>query len=592
MATAEETVIAELPKVLAVAPWDRITYADAAKYLTDKRPSNYTVRKAYAVDQDHFQNGEQWVGPGDPKGNSKIGQQFSPDDAIGEGLSNIANAFGEPQVTIQPLQRPAAGQDISPEVQSKIDELSALLFNWWDKRHLFELVQQQIKASAWCGYAGLRLWIPSRFLQKTGNSVKIREVTNFEDAFNFVHVNAPLPGSGAIVMHLATQDPCAIFLDEEVVIKDGVEERLKRAELIYLDPERLLDSESKTYIRVVYEDPRRTGYTAELELGGSMMFAEMSTRALVTDPVIRSQQQLNFICSILTRLAETAGFRERYTKNARPQGTRYQYEEGDVIPTGGFLERDEYGVTWVIVPEERTLGANTTTDLVGLAKIGVTGEPAGLEAPDVLVIDPVDPTPYSNLAEWCRRKVLRLFSQGHLSGTSNAELSGLAYEQSRAVFAKDLRARRVSEEGMLRDFLTSVVRLVEWITKKPGYFTNYVRIFVEQHVDAGPRSPDAARIDMEAAEQGLLGNETVMSRLGVEDVDAELLMIHKNPSYILDLVQKAAQSGSVYDAEKLAVVLQILGVPTSITESLKLAPEPVAPVENVKKMDDASVGAV
>lgn len=550
---------------LGLAPFEEWEYEDVRRAMKDHLPDEFKRKKAYA-EHDHFQDGGEWVGPGNAKGNDTIKAQFAPEDVIGEVLSNVENAFAEPQLGGAPLEEPGEGQEVPTAVRDRINEAISLLSDWWDKQRIQEHIQERQRTGAWAGYAGLRLWIPWRFMEARGDAVTIRSTDDFARALSYIHVTAPSPEVGAILVDKSTQDKCAVYMDEEVTYVNGDRKIYHRAELIYLDPLRDTDEEADTIIKIVYENKEKPTVTARLSLGGRLLFAELRARSLITEPVMRTQRQLNLLTTLVTRIAETAAFRERYTINAKPQGLRVPYTEGEDLTAGAFLERDDEGRLWEVIPQPRTLGANTTTELVGLPEFDKqTGDQKGHVTPHVEIVDPVDPGPYVIAADKVRGRILRMCSQGHLGGTSNAEASGIAYEQARAVFEKDLNKRRTSEEGMLRDLLMAVLTLAEEITGKEGYFTDAMRLTIDQHVNAGPRSPDLVRLDLEAHEAGGMSRQTLMAKLGIEDIDAEMARMEKEATHILTLLEKAMNTAEVFDVK---AVLKELGIPQSIIDAV------------------------
>jgi hypothetical protein len=587
---------------LKLAPFSEWEYGDAENALKSRLPGNYGVLHAYAVERDHLQKSRsrtdvpvrdvvrglvssksQWIGPGDA-GSEKVEQQYAPDDVIGTGLSNIADAFMEAQVGCDGIVSPPEGEPQDPEVVNRITEADDIITDWWDKRGLQELVHSRLKTSAWAGFAAMRLWIPLRFMARNPEGeVFIRNVQGGDTpadrirrAMSCIHVNAPEPDECGVYTDSETQDRCAIYLSEETTGVGATRKTYKKAELVYLDPDREgLDEEAVTYLRVVYSDPDKTGYNVKLPLAGYLLFAEMVTESILTDPVLRSQRQLNFLSTIPTRMGETAAFRGRYLGNTKPQGRRVPYEDGDEIPEGAFLDDDEVGKTWLVIPTERTLGASTTTELVGLPKKNEKGDVTGYETVQVVLEDPVDPGPYLNAADKIRNRILRMFSQGHLGGESGVQLSGIAYEQARAAFGKDLNKRRVPEEGMLRNLLTAALVLAEIIADEVGYFTDYVRVTVEQHVNPGPRSPDAARVDMDAYEMGLLSEETTQAGLGVEDTVAEAKRIRSGTSYSIRMMEKVVPLAALFTTISIRSLLERLRVPKAIVDVL--VPKPDAP---------------
>lgn len=569
--SAEEPTTAEL-KTLAVAPFGQWKYENAYKAMQDVLPVDFVIRKGFCLDGDHWQSGAQWVGPGDVQTNQKIEKQFAPEDAVGEVLSNIQNAFSEPQVGSTPTGETNGGNVDGTPLQR---ELQGVISGWWDRQRLQEHIQERQRTTAWAGWAGLRLWIPWRYLDVMGGTISFKPTSSIEDALAYIHVMAPLPNSGAIIVDSGTQDRVAVYLDKERETDgEGKETVFERAELVYLDPDRLNDKDADTIIRYVYSNDSKPAKEVRLKLGGRLTVAEITGSVVITESVLRTQRQLNLLTTLVTRIAETAAFRERYTKNAKPQGVRIPYTEGATLSDGAFLERDEEGNLWQVIPQPRTLGASTTTELIGLPKQDGTGANIGHETPDIFIADPVDPTPYINAGDAIRRRILRMCSQGHLGGVSNAESSGIAYEQARSVFEKDLNKRRISEEGMLRELITTALAMAELISGKTGYFTDKLRISVDQHVNAGPRSPDLVRLDLEAYEGGIISQETAMARYGVEDVEAEVVRVRQSTAFILSVIEKATNAGTVFSVESMISVMVKLGVPTEVANLLKPAPTP------------------
>jgi hypothetical protein len=552
---------------LATAPFTDWKYEDCTAALTAKLPADYWRKRDYAVLKDHFRGGKEWVGPGDAEKNEHIAKQFVPDDFISDALRNIGNAFEEPQMGGAPIKPVEANKPLPENVQSRITEAMLLFTVWWDKQKIHAKTLRCLRTSAYAGYATLRPWVPSRFLVKgEDGAISFKPTTDFATALSYIHIAVPEPHEAGIVTHPATQDLCAIFLDEEVV--PGTETKIKRAEMVYLDPDRDTDEDATTILRVVYENSAKTDIVTELNLGGRLFFAEMEAESLLTEPVLRTQQQLNFYCTILNRLAETGAFKQRYIKNAKPHGKKREYTEGEMLADGEFLERDDEHRLWAVTPEPRTLGAATTTELVGLPNYDDAGSQKGNQVPDVFVEDPTDPTPYVNATEAIRKRGLRQCSQGHLAHTSTAELSGIAYEQFRATHEKDLNNRRIGEEGMLRDLLMAVLALAEYITGKEGYFTKVLRVTIDQRVNAGPRSPDSTRLDMEAFEAGLLSEETTMARIQVEDIEAEVTRLRASSKGVMALMEHIGQVAATFSPEAALRLMKAFKVPQEVIDAL------------------------
>lgn len=569
------TNAADVPQVTRkTANFGAWKYDDAKKALDSLKlndfPEQFQIASDYATKHDFYRGGDEWVGPGTPDSSNDIESQFAPDDVVGEALNNVANAFNEPQVGFAPLVEPSEGETLPPSIRQKIAEAQSWFSEWWDRVRLQEAIHDRLYTSAWSGRSALRLWVPERFLLRSGQSVRVFSAPSVRDALGYIYLSSPSPEVCGIYTDPATQERCLIFLGERDSLIDGEGSLEKWAELTYLDPQANPGEPATTIIRVVYETESRDtpSYTARLNVEGTLLAAEMEARTLITEPVVRAQRQLNLIWSLVSHIAITAGFRERTIINAKPQGVRRKYQKDSPIPEGAFVERDAQNVEWLVIPMPRTLGADTTTELVGLPRYNDNGKVAGHETPNILVHDPVDPTPYVEAAGSVRGRIMRMVNQGHLTNTSAAEASGFAYEQARAAFEKDLLRRRVSEEGMLRLTIHGLFLLAESISGQKGYFTEHLRVTVDQHIDPGPRAPEAVRTDIEAHEKGLLSDETTMARLRVEDTEAEMSRLRLSPKYILDLLAKASEGSATFSTDAILRALEEAGVPKALITAL------------------------
>ena len=145
------------------------------------------------------------------------------------------------------------------------------------------------------------------------------------------------------------------------------------------------------------------------------------------------------------------------------------------------------------------------------------------------------------------------------------------------MFEKDLKKRKVALEGMLRNVLTAALRMAEEIAGQSGFYTNEMRITVDQHVYPGPRSPDLVRLDIEAVDAGIMDIETAMSRMGIEDTEAEKARISRSVDNLIKIFEGLATSASVFEAEGMPDLLKQLGVPEEIVDTLvpKETPDPM-----------------
>jgi hypothetical protein len=556
------------PEPLAVAPFPTWLYEDASKALTALIPEDYEERKAYASDL-HWQDGRGWVGPAYTRGaanyaegTAAIKRQFAPYDGCGEVLAAVEDAFSqEAQIGFDAIGM-QGDTEITSEVQRIGDEAIDLLTQLWDRVRLHEALKPAIRAAAWADRSAIRWWIPPgralRITRDGRDEATIPKAPDFQTAAEWLALSRPTPDVAGIVLDEATQERAAVYLDS---VKDG-EKEIRRAVIAYRDGD-------VTVWRTLYENEVKDPQEMRLSTGGYLPIAEMTGDNLLTPSVIATQKQLDYAESVVTRTVETAGFPERYIGNAEPSGVWTRLGAGEV-PLSQTLTHD--GIIYHRKPEPRTLGASVTTELVGIVTPTDDGKQARA-TPSVDRFEPVDPEFAIKVGKHARAKILRMCRQGHRAGDSTGEASGFAYQQDRAAFEKDLGNRKGAAEGLLRDLLTAALGLIEGLTDKPGYFTSKIRLTVDMHVDAGPRSPDERNQDRMDVEKGLLSAETAMSRGAIEDVTGEVARIESSTRARLALLKEVAEihaqlSQSLSD-ETARRALLAAGVDEEIVEALR-----------------------
>lgn len=569
MAAEPRTAVVPLrpaePQPLAVAPFAEWTYDDAAEAVAARLPENYAERRDFANGKHLDPGGDGkglagFVGPqpadGHPDGaakREKIRSQFAPWDVVGEALQAVADAFDrEAQIGLSPIDAPEDGAEVPDEVQRRINEGQRLLTVLWDAVRLHEHVKSAIRTACYAEHAALRWWIPPgralRLVREDGREVTfLPRAASLETAAGWLALSAPDPAAGALVTDEATQENAAVVLD--TVDEDG--DKLERAQIAYLDGATMV-------LRTAYKAGQREANVETYQTGGRLPMAGLEARNLLTDPVLRTQKQLNFQSTLLTRLGEGAGFRGRTLGNTEPFGPRRLLKPDEEPRPGTYLWLDGDGNRIEITPEARTMGHDMTTELVGLSSVDKDGRRT-YATPVIHIEDPVDPTPFIRAAEHQRAKILHMLRQAHRAGESGAEASGYAYEQARAAFLKLLLNLKGGAEGMLRDLLTAGLALVEALAGKPGYFTAGLRVTVDLWVDAGPPSPEQQRQDREAWKDGAMSWETLAARLGIEDAEGEWERLQASPFFRLRLLKEVAETvGAIADRLSAEGALRLL----------------------------------
>lgn len=479
----------------------------------------------FVEDKDHWQSGDTWVGP-DGGTNSPlrttilkaVERQFTPIDVIGEVLDNVANALlnKEADVSFAPLVAPEDPESESAKQLTKeADAMRDRISGWWDKQKLWEKARQATRRSRWSSRGALRTWIAPSTLQKptaAGGQATLPTNLKFDEALSKVLLSAPTPDNCYVVTDPETNERAAVRLFKR--------EEKSFAEIWFV-------TEEKTVARIVGESTDKVE-TYEVQLGGRLPIAEMEAEVLITEPVRRQQNRLNFFETLLVRVGETAGFPERYTTNAKPQGVWLTTPPTNAPPLETFSDGDK---TWYLHATPRTLGAAITTDLRGITTRDEQGRET-IATPGVEFKEPTDPEYAIKASDHARKTILRNCKQAHLAMESSAEASGIAYVQARAAFEKDLGNTKAPLEGMLRDIIEVVIAWAELMSGVGAgeSFLKKFRCVVNLHVNSGPITAEEKQSNALMVEKNMLSRETGMAANGVEDVAAELQAIDNDPA--------------------------------------------------------------
>lgn len=514
----------------------------------------------FVEEHDHWQDGDGWVGPDGGSDTTTrslvlaaVERQFTPRDVIGEVLNRMANALlrQEPDVDFVPLTpMPDGASDVEKAAaEAEVADLKAKVSAWWDHKKLWRHVRTATIRSRWAGRGSLRTWIAPGHLTERRNTdgdvvaLLMPKADDLSSALDMVQLSTPEPDAAMVYVDEETQQRVAVVIFDN---DDGE----TQAEIWWVDPD------GKTVVRVVGSGTDGEEWEA-VDLGGRLPLNEMDAEILVTEPVRRQQKRLNFVESLLVRVAETGGFPERYTMNAEPGGVWSKTAPS----TGPAIKTTTYeGVTWYLHHAPRTLGAAITTDLVGVTTR--TGDTETRATPSVQFKDPTDPEFAIKSAEHSYRTILSGCKQGHIATDGTQEASGVAYQQARADYEDDLNAVKGEAETLIRD--TIEVALAWAAAMHPGSaeVLKKYRVSVTMHVRSGPVSPLEREQNNADVKAGTMAAETAIARNGSEDVDAELAKLRSSPESVVDLRAKqvAGVMEMVADGASFELAAEIMGV--------------------------------
>jgi hypothetical protein len=500
-----------------MAPFDAYTLAKARDAIPRETDSPYTdettdgmvIASHYSAnkrlyDGDHWLDGGGWIGPRPSSGEDgyqsvllEIRRAFISKNVIREVVDrHVGGVIGQEPVWRFALRRPlgtvdevqedgtikAVDEQPTEDEQALLDEAETALTEWWDSRGAHGVVQDVAAILLLARRGALRLFVPSGLL--INGRVPRGDLAQ---SLRRIYVHAPDPTQATIITDSATQQQAGVYIYSD-------DDKADRAELI------ALDDNGRTVIRILGTE---TQDAAEpLDLGGRLTMYEMKRAALITPQVRQQQALLNMACTMMGRNVVLAGFLERILLNVQLPGVY----EGE-------------GAARRFVPDPFRVGAGTTNALMGATYIDEQGI-TRMATPSVVYRDPVPVVTFKDTKLDAYMSILEETDQLHALISGDATASGESRKQARADFEMSLLDTQAQINRAGRWLLETLLAMASAFAGQPGHFAELRAVF-ECRIDAGPMSGDDQLQVRENVMAGLLSEETGMSRIGVEDVDAE-----------------------------------------------------------------------
>lgn len=475
-------------------PFADLNLAAATTHLrTRALSSTYPVARAFA-DGDHWQGGAGWVGPrpqpGDPGSAEtllEIERGFVAKNAIREVLDrHIAGVVGQPIAWRLTVARAlAADEEATPDEQDRIAEAEAALTTWWDEMGVAEQIQTAMLTLLSGGRVSLRLFVPPGLLDANGRLPAGDLATQLAR----IVVEEPTPpDAAAVIRDPATRQRAGVFaytLNQQSYL-----------ELSYREAD-------ATVLRIVGgEQPQEV----RLPLGGRLLLHDLERAPLITAPVLSQQKLLNLAYTMLGRNTVLGGFLERTLLNAQLPG---RWETDDATGQRRFI------------PEPLRFGAGAVNVLQGAElRDERTDELKGYATPNIIYRDPVPVATFAETRDIAYRAILEECRQLHALISGDAGASGVSRQQAAADFLGSLSLTAPQVERAVRWLLETALHLAAHFAGQSGRYLD-LRAVAVCTLRTGPlTSEDTAQV-ISLVESELLSRETGMSRVGVDDTDAE-----------------------------------------------------------------------
>ena len=536
------------------------------------------VAKPYKVNQkfydgDHWQDGDGWIGPRlqqDAKGaqtvETEISKLFTSRNAIREVVNRHRDAAGgkEGRWFLTPVEEredlAQLGQDRQEEraqleeryqqQDEAIGQLEALLTEWWDERRAPQVLGKALVHLLTGERAPLRLYVPEGKLER----VEVREdgatrVTyqvppgTFREQLDRIYLDAPSPTDAGVYEDPDTKAQAAIFLEVE---EEGGESQA-RVHVSFLDEADL------TVFRVMEpgDDPTSsTGVLDQvtLDLGGLLPIHDMKREPFITEQVRQQQKACNLAYTMIPRNVIGSGFLERLLFNVELPGT---WVEDENAPGGERFVQDPFYT-----------GAGTTNVLVGVETEDADGT-VRRATPSAQYREPTSPEPSEQAGRAHYQAILEETDQAHVLIAGDATASGVSREQARATFEGSLRPTTKELEAAVRWLLSCTMAMARAFATSMDEGLpelDQLRPVASPVVDLGPVDPETRRAVMEEEEKGLRSREGAMEQLDIEDVDAEVARIERQPAHVVKLHRQVQE-----------VVLEYVREGTTYLQAAKLA---------------------
>lgn len=521
-------------------------------------PTMVTARLFY--EDDHWQNGKGLViKKPSGSGAAEILRQMKEGFASQNKTAEVVDRRTKGILGREPLWKllPKTQDETTTAQQASIDEMTAALVEWWNKRKMLEVLRESHTNAALERRAELRPYVPRAF--KVNG--KVKQVPTLAEALELLHFENVSPTDAGVFLEENSLKPFSLFktirddvtqIDFSFVDADGITHFKTFTESEF---EKFVKDNFSTSLAkyIVTQTGAKEVGEYSIDLGGKLMLYEADLgRAMVSESFQSKQRQLNLNLTMKGRNSYTAGFRERH-----------------------FLNADE--------PDELNLGAGSATYHQGAVVTDLNGNVTGLATPSVVIVDPVDPTSFIKSEDSLDNQMLAEVDQRHVGMSDDATASGKSRAEARAEFRGSLLESKAPIDAEGRYIVEFAMMFAAALTGRTSEFEVF-RCDFDSIVNAGVPSADEMKANREAYDAGEISLETLRSRNGVEDTDAEGSKVKSEEGYELNQLKEILE---IFASANNAIPLKTLIELSPIAEDKKqliinslttvLPPSPPAP---------------
>ena len=498
---------------MALKP-DTLDYNGARKFIppvngTDKGALFERDLLALVEANDFWQDSRRYCGPlprpGDVAGMLLLRRSFAPILKIRECLRrHVRGVIGrEPLFEFVP----------ATENQTLADEANAIQGGVWDEEGEHKIAISAAQRLCGTGRVFVRFDVPPGMVEEitdpeTGETVSGVRAESWQEAYAKTYIEIAPRGTAHVYTDPETREKTAFYSYTEE------HERGAKTHCVQVS---WLDSNKMTQVRILRANGANDAW--ELDTGGVLLVVEANTNALVTPDLLRLQ---DIVCSISTMVkinSDVAGFPQldaidmappvrevSAPTTENPNATR---REGVPIQHGPRTVRAWYSE---FVTDEK---GNPVRDDKGALQ---------MRRGALQYREPVSSEPLRSDIEFFTTEIYSAFNQRHIQARTSANASGEMLVEMRSDYADSLLETKPDLEKLLRLLKKARLCLAAYLAGDNAALETFKagRVRVDLQLNAGPLSAAERAEVLKRLDAGLLSNETAMLLLGTEDVDAEL----------------------------------------------------------------------
>lgn len=475
------------------------TYKDAADLFTKDRRPETAKRARKFFDGDHWQNEWGYAGELPPPGYE--GRPFIIDNILRiftyeNAVFEVVDTHSGGTLGTEPFWDLVRGKERQKvrEEGSKLFNLGETLTAHWDERESLQTLMRAAEGLALEGDVVLHLYFPKGLLEE--DSI-IPTPTGLASALQYFYCEALTADVAGVFENPETKGQVGVYL-----FREGEETKVKKADICYLD------GDGKTVLRRLTEGQGGSEDFGPYDLGGRLFMYELKRAALITDAVQSLQKSLNLTHTNKTRNISLAGNRQTDIVNGR-------------VPSARALVAPPAQLTKESKEKERLYKQNPgwVNEIWGLPIYNEAGTKIiGYTQPTINVREPVPVSTFREARDIDYAAILSQCFMLHKLISGDATASGKSREQARKEYERSLKKTAVVLNAAGRWQLETELRMAAQLANDSS--VQDLRAVFECNVEKVPISGEERQENRADLEAGVLDDEEVMRRAGIEDTGA------------------------------------------------------------------------